>query len=58
MNAISGIMGEPTNNLPSCLMGYFSVPGKPVKVSEFKDFWESMSQEEKEYYRTVDLSLV
>lgn len=39
------------------LMKFFSVPGKPVMVSEFDRFWFSLSEEEIEYYRTVDLEM-
>lgn len=29
---------------------------KPVSLTEFKEFWNSCTDEEKDYYRAVDLS--
>lgn len=35
---------------------YFSVPGKPVTVAEFQEFWESLNYDEWGYYHYVDLN--
>lgn len=48
-------MGE-TRNTPKELMAFFSTPEKPVKLSEYNEFWKSLSNDEKEYYRTADLA--
>lgn len=37
------------------LMTYFSTDERPVTVAEFGEFWRSMSDEAKVYYRTVNL---
>lgn len=50
-------MTEPTkNNTPKMLMEFFSIPDRPVSASEFRVFWQSLSEAEKEYYKTVPLS--
>lgn len=38
------------------LKEYFSTPEKPVNAREMMDFWQSLSEEEKEYYKVVDLT--
>lgn len=40
------------------LIRYFQSedPEKILKMKEFKDFWESCSDEEKVYFRNVDLA--
>ena len=42
-------------NKPTDLMKYFSVPGKECKAAEFSAFWSSLTDDEKFYYRSVDL---
>lgn len=43
-------------NTPKDLKEFFSTPEKAVKAAEFMDFWKSLSDEEKEYYKNADLS--
>lgn len=38
------------------LKEYFSTPEKPVSAKEMMEFWKSLSEEEKEYYRTSRIS--
>jgi hypothetical protein len=38
------------------LMAFFSTEEKPLKVAEFGEFWKSLSDEEKAYYREADLT--
>lgn len=38
------------------LKEFFNSPEKPVSLSEIKEFWESLSDEEKVYYKNADLS--
>jgi hypothetical protein len=33
------------------LMQYFGTPDRPVTPSEFKSFWSSLSEDEKDYYK-------
>lgn len=42
-------------NTPATLKKFFSVPGKPVDMQEMGDFWKSLTEEEKVYYRGADL---
>lgn len=37
---------------------FLSTPEKPIPTSEMMEFWKSLSPEEKEYYKTADLSVV
>lgn len=34
---------------------YFQTDEKFVTAQEFREFWDSMTEEEREYYRNVDL---
>jgi hypothetical protein len=38
------------------LKDYFSTPDRPVSAKEMTEFWKSLSDEEREYYKTADLS--
>ena len=38
------------------LKAFFSTPEKPVSPKEMTEFWKSLSEEEKEEFRTADLS--
>jgi hypothetical protein len=38
------------------LMEFFSKNGYSMHFMEFKEFWLSLSDEEREYYRNIDLS--
>jgi hypothetical protein len=42
-------------NSVAILAKYFSTHEKPVVMTEFRDFWESCSDEDKQYFRTVNL---
>lgn len=42
-------------NGPKELMVAFACPDREVKVAEFNEFWKSLSPEQKEYYRNVDI---
>lgn len=45
-----------TENTVFDLKRYFSVPGKPpITNKEMSEWWKSLSDEDKEYYRTVKL---
>jgi hypothetical protein len=45
----------PDNNI-SQIKAYLSVPEKPVSTQEAMEFWKSLSDEEKEYYKHAELS--
>jgi hypothetical protein len=34
---------------------YLSTPDQPVSMEEFKQFWESLTEEEKDEFRKTDL---
>lgn len=34
----------------------FGTEDKPVSASEFMEFWKSLSDDEKDYYKSADLS--
>jgi hypothetical protein len=38
------------------LKDYFATDDKPIGASEFMTFWKSLDDEEKDYYKTADLS--
>jgi len=42
-------------NGPRELMAAFSCPGREVKVAEFNEFWKSLDEGQKAYYRNVDI---
>jgi hypothetical protein len=46
---------DKVGNKPKALMEYFSTPDRPVTPSEFRQFWTSLMDEEKLYFRTVEL---
>lgn len=37
------------------LKQYLGTPGNLVSMDEFKEFWDSLSEEEKEEYKTTEL---
>lgn len=43
-------------NSVSQLKDFFSTPEKPLNSNEMMDFWKSLSNEEKAYYKSVDLT--
>lgn len=43
-------------NTPADIKSFFATPDKPVSAKEFMDFWKSCSDEEKDYYKSADLS--
>ena len=42
-------------NTPMDLKKFFSTPEKPCASPEIMEFWKSLSEEEKDYYRTAPL---
>lgn len=38
------------------LKKFFSTPEKPVSASEMSEFWKSLTDEEKAYYKASDLN--
>lgn len=38
------------------LKDFFSTPEKPCSSSEIMDFWKSLSEEDKAYYKDLQLS--
>jgi hypothetical protein len=46
--------GKKQNSLKD-LMEAFSCPGRPVSPAEFRTFWNSCSDDEKEYYKYAQL---
>ena len=38
------------------LMKFFACESRPVTPSEFRDFWQSLTDQEKEYYKNAPLS--
>lgn len=49
-------MSDVKTNTPKALQEYFSTPEKKVTLKEYKDFWTALTDEEKDYYRRVDLT--
>jgi len=43
------------DNTISQIKAFFDSDEKPVKTAELMEFWKSLTDEEKEYYKTVDL---
>lgn len=48
-------MDEIKKNTPKDLKDFFSTPEKPVALKEMNDFWQSLSEDDKEYYRYAEL---
>jgi len=48
-------MPEVKKNSLKDLMEAFSCPGRPVSAAEFRSFWASCTQDEKDYYMTASL---
>lgn len=44
-----------SNNMKD-LKDFFSTPEKPCGLTEMKEFWESLSDEEKEEFKNADLT--
>lgn len=42
-------------NTFGAMMNYLSTDGKPVDLPEFRIFWLSLDEVEKDYYRWLDL---
>ena len=49
------IMNEKGENTVPELMRFFGIPGRPVGPAEFRTFWDSLTEPEKEYYRTAKI---
>lgn len=49
-----GDLGFEINSIARLRM-YFEIDSKPLGNTEFRDFWESLSVNEKVYYRSVNL---
>lgn len=47
---------EKKQNSPKELIAAFGTEERPVSIGEFRDFWVSLSEEEKEYFRTAELT--
>lgn len=45
----------PDNTMPM-LREYFNDPEKPCTMAEFRDFWASLSDEDKAEFKAADLS--
>lgn len=45
-----------TENSISAIKAFFSTEEKPCTTNEIMQFWKSLTLEEKEYYKTADLS--
>lgn len=48
-------MAEQENNIKD-LKQFFSTEEKPVSLTEMQEFWKSLTEAEKNYYKTCDLS--
>jgi hypothetical protein len=46
--------GDGKNNIAE-IKRFLSTPEQPLTMDEFKEFWESCSEEEKEEFRTAEL---
>jgi len=44
-----------SSNGPAVLAGYFGDDSRPVSFKEFMEFWDSLTDSEKLYYRTTTL---
>lgn len=44
------------HNALSDLIKFFGCEGRPVSPGEFRDFWNSLTDEEKAYYKSAPLS--
>lgn len=47
---------EKSGNTPKEIMAFLSTEEKPVKSAEFREFWMSLSDEEKAEYKNADLT--
>lgn len=48
------MFGRSGNSLND-LMAFFSCPGRPVSAQEFKLFWESCSESDRQYYKNAKI---
>lgn len=48
-------MADIQHNTPKQLVDYFSEGTRKVTLPEFKAFWGSLTDADKEYFRTVNL---
>jgi hypothetical protein len=44
------------SNTVAALKEFFSTPERPVKAKEMMEFWSSLSEEQKEYYKNASLA--
>jgi hypothetical protein len=49
-------MTQPKQNSLKDLIDFFGRGGRPVSPAEFRAFWESCTETEKEYYKNAPLS--
>lgn len=58
MNVPDGILESIVTDYNSLadLMDFFSTPEKPVNTKEFFEFWTSLTYEEMDEYRSMDLA--
>ena len=49
-------MTEQKQNSLKDLIDFFGCEGRPVSPPEFRSFWNSLTDSEKEYYKTAPLS--
>jgi hypothetical protein len=47
---------EESSNSISQIKAYLSTPEKPVSTQEAMEFWKSLSDDDKEYYKKVELT--
>jgi hypothetical protein len=43
--------------LPSEIASYFSTPGRAISTMEFLEFWDSLTLDEKDYYKNSIVAL-
>ena len=48
-------MTQPVENSLPQLIQFFGSPDHPLSTKEFKDFWASLTDEEKQYYKSQPL---
>ena len=49
-------MTEPKLNTMREMIDFFSCEGRPVTAQEFNDFWKSLTDDQKAYYKSADLT--
>lgn len=42
-------------NTPTIIASALGTPDRPISLDEFQEFWKSLTEDEKDFYRRADL---